>query len=233
MKDQIKKGKGRNCKFFLLVFCIVFISCNNKREDALNPEAMYFDYKITGEEGNDNLTVMLQYRDGGEEGDAVSVGNVTLDGELMTLDSSKMNGVFYELHKPIAEFKGKHRILFTGINKKEYKEEFDFQPVELLTLIADTIFRNDLAFEFSGLAKEDYLLVLLTDTTFINDGINRVDMVQNGHLVISESDLETLANGQVQIEFIREYERPVRNGTREGGRLLITYRLKREFFLKD
>jgi hypothetical protein len=233
MKDQIKKGKGRSWIFFLLVFCIVFISCNNKREDALNPEAIYFDYKITGEEGSDKLTVLLQYRVGGEEGDAVSIGNVTLDGELMTLDSSKMSGAFYELHKPITEFKGKHSILFAGINKKEYKEEFDFQPVELITPLADTIHRSDLAFEFKGLSRKDNLRVLLTDTSFINDGINRVDLVRDGQLVINKTDLETLANGPVQIEFIREYERPVRNATREGGRLLITYSLKREFFLKD
>jgi hypothetical protein len=233
MRDQIKNGKEWSRTIFLFVFWGIFFSCNNKREDALNPEAIYFDYKITGEEGNDKLTVLLQYRVGGEEGDAVSIGNVTLDGEQMTLDSSKMSGVFYELHKPITEFKGNHTILFTGIDKKEYKEEFDFQPVVLLTLIADTIHRSDLEFEFKGLANNDYLRVLLTDTSFINDGINRVDMVQNGQLVISETDLEALANGPVQIEFIREYERPVRNATREGGRLLITYSLKREFFLKD
>ena len=233
MKEQIKKGTGRNWIFFLFVFCIVCHSCNNKKEDALNPEAIYFDYKITGEEGNDKLTVMLQYRDGGEEGDAVSMGNVTLDGEPMTLDSSKMSGVFYELHKPIAEFKGKHRILLTGINKKEYKEEFDFQPVELITPIADTIHRSNLVFEFKGLATKDYLRVLLTDTSYINDGINRVDFVQNGQLIINETYLETLANGPVQIEFIREYERPVKDRTVDGGRLRLTYSLKREFILLD
>jgi hypothetical protein len=234
MKDQIKKKKGWNRAFFLFVFCMVCNSCNNSKEDALNPEAVYFDYKITGEEGNDKLTVMLQYRVGGEEeGDAVSMGKVTLDGEDLPADSTKMSGVFYELHKPIAGFKGKHSILLTGINKKEYKEEFDFQLAELITLLADTIRRNDLTFEFSGLSQKDYLRVLLTDTSFINDGINRVDLVQDGHLAISETDLETLTNGPVQIEFIREYERPVKNGTEAGGRLLITYSLKREFFLKD
>jgi hypothetical protein len=233
MKDQIKKKKGWSRAFFLFVFCMVFTSCNNKNENALNPEAIYFDYQITGEEGNDNLTVMLQYRVGGEEGDAVSIGNVSLDGELMTLDSSKMSGAFYELHKPITEFKGKHNILFTSINKKEYKEEFDFQPVELITLIADTVHRSDLSFEFKGLLKKDNLRVLLTDTSFLNNGINRVDLVQDGRLVINQTDLETLANGPVQIEFIREYERPVKNGTVEGGRLRLTYSLKREFILLD
>ena len=29
---------------------------------------------------------------------------------------------------PLQEFAGKHTIVFTDINEKEYKEEFDFQP---------------------------------------------------------------------------------------------------------
>ena len=56
----------------------------------------------------------------------------------------------------------------------------------------------------------------MTDTSYANNGINRVDAVVNGRLVITKADLESLANGPVQLEFIREYERPVKNGTEEG-----------------
>jgi|CXWL01.1.fsa_nt_gi hypothetical protein len=222
--------------FFILG--IVFIACNNKKDKPYktNPEAIWFDYKIIGEESDDNLTVMLQYRAGGEEGDAIAVGEpgkVMLDGEAVPADSTKMTGTFYELHKPVAAFAGKHSIVFTNADKKEYREEFDFQPVVLATLLADTVLRRDLVFEFEGLEPEEYLRVLLTDTSFANDGINRVDTVLNSRLVITKTDLEYLANGPVQLEFIREYERPVKNGTKEGGRLLITYSLKREFILKD
>jgi hypothetical protein len=226
-------------RFFLFfVSSILFLGCNNKKDSdkGVNPDNIYFDYQVTAAEGNDNLTIMLQYRSGGEEGDGISIaepGKVILDGETLLVDSTKMNGTFYELHKPIAEFAGKHHILFTDINKKEYKEDFSFQPVVLLTPVADTAQRNDLVFEFEGLEAKDYVRVLMTDTSFANNGINRVDAVINGRLVITKKDLESLANGPVQLEFIREYERPVKNGTEEGGRLLITYSLKREFFLKD
>lgn len=224
-------------RLYLLLFCvslILILSCNNKKGgDEVNPESIYFDYQITGKEGDDNLTVLLQYRDGGKDRDAVSMGNVILDGEILPADSAKMTGIFYELHKPIAEFSGKHSIVFTDINKKEYKEDFSFQPVVLVTPITDTAQRNDLVFEFEGLEAKDYIRVLMTDTSFVNNGINRVDTVVNGRLIIRKDDLESLANGPVQLEFIREYEKPVKNGTDEGGRLLITYSLKREFFLKD
>lgn len=234
MKGMIIYAIGWKKVIGFFILCVAFFSCNNKKGDtAVDPEDIYFNYKITGEEGDDNLTVMLQYRVGGEEGDALSMDKVTLDGEILPADSTKMTGTFYELHKPIAAFTGKHSILFTGINKKEYKEEFDFRPVTLLTPVADTIGRSEMVFEFDGLEPKDYLTVLLSDTSYINNGINHVAIVVNGRLVIRQSDLENLANGPVQIEFIREYEKPVKNGTKGGGRLLITYSLKREFFLKD
>ena len=226
---------NRFLSLLLISSTLYFFACNNKKDKNYEPkpEAIYFDYQITGKEGDDNLTVMLQYRDGGEDGDAIAVGKVILDGEIVTVDSAKMTGFFYELHKPISSFSGKHTIVFTGADQKEYKEEFEFQPVVLLTAIADTIKKNELVFSFQGMEAEDYIRVVLTDTSFYNDGINVVSTVSDGKLVISQSDLANIALGPVQLEFIREYERPVKNGTEAGGRLLITYSLKREFILKD
>ena len=234
-------------RFLLIILFIsvfIIISCKGKRSgnnNKVDPETIYFDYKITGEEGDNNLTVMLQYRDGSEEGAAISIGEwgrVTLDGETVPGDSTKMTGVFYEFHKTIATFAGKHSIVFTDFNKKEYKEEFNFQPFSLLTPVADTLQRSELLFDpmvigFAGLETEDYVRVLLTDTSFANDGINRVDTVRGGRVTITETDLKNLANGPVQLEFIREYERPIRNGTERGGKLSINYSLKREFILND
>ncbi len=219
----------------LIISVVSLFACNNNKDKnyTRNTNALYVDYQVTGKEGDDNLTVLLQYRMGGEDGDGISMDSVMLDGELLLADSTKMNGIFYELHKPIAGFAGTHSILFTDINKKGYKEEFNFQPVVLSTPVADTIQRNDFALELEGLETKDYVRVLMTDTSFINNGINRVDAVTDGHLMITKADLETLANGPVQLELIREYERRVKNDTGARGRLLITYSLKREFFLKD
>jgi hypothetical protein len=226
-------------KFFLfLIICIVFFSCKNKRDDvnAGDPDAIFFDYKITGQEGDDNLTVMLQYKYGDEDGRAFAIKeplSVLLDGEPIPGDSTKRTGPFYEINKPIASFAGKHSIVFTSPDNKEYKEEFEFKPLSLLSAVPENVQRDDLVFELDGLESEDYVRVVLTDTSFIHDGINRVDTVLDGQLIISKTELESLANGPVQLEFIREYERPVKNGTEAGGRLQITYSLKREFVLKD
>ena len=43
-------------------------------------------------------------------------------GEILTADSSKRTGAFYETHKPIANFAGNHTILFKDDEGNEYKD---------------------------------------------------------------------------------------------------------------
>ena len=121
----------------MLLFSIpvLLISCTNtdkENVDKTDPDNIYFDYKVTAAEGNDNLTVLLQYRAGGEEGDGVSItepGKIMLDGEILPPDSTKMSGTFYELHKPIAEFAGKHSIVYTDLIKRSTKKNSVFNPL--------------------------------------------------------------------------------------------------------
>jgi len=223
----------------VMAILLVLTGCKNadkKGDQPVSPDNIYFDYQVTGAEGDDNLTIKLQYREEDEEGDGLAFGEpgkVEVDGQRILADSSRMSGYFYELQKPGADFAGPHFILFTSSTGKEYREEFNFQPITLLTPIGDTVRRDELVLEFEGLGPDDQIRLLLTDTSFINDGINRMEKILDGRLVISREDLETIGTGPVQLELIREYERGVKNRTDAGGRLQITYSLKREFFLKD
>lgn len=237
---MFRKKRDRSCLFFSIgVLALLLPGC--KPDDSpvpdFNVNDIFFDYQINGRESDDKLTLLMQFREGCNEGTGISIGNwgtLTLDGSVVPGDSAKRTGYFYETHLPVDNFLGKHTILLSsGDKKKEYKVEFDFQQVELLTAIPDTLTRGDLVLDFSGLETKDYLRVLLVDTSVINDGINRVDTVQNGRLVITADDLKKLDNGLVQLLFFRELERPLKNGTPTGGRLLITYSLGREFYLMD
>jgi hypothetical protein len=229
-------------RLFVLLFIIpsiFFVSCTSNEIGSskdVNPESIYFDYKIWGEEGNDNLTVKLQYRFAGENGTTILLdgpSKVELDGEILKADSSKITGVFYEVEKPLASFTGKHTIIFTDGNNKQYTESFNFQPVSLDNPVPETIQRGDLVFRFNGLSDDDKVRVVMTDTSYLSEEINRVNKVKNGRLVINKEELQTLINGPIHMEIIKEIERPVKNGTKEGGRLSISYGLKREFILKD
>jgi hypothetical protein len=223
----------------LILISFTYTSCTSNEignSKDVNPESIYFDYKIWGEEGKDDITVMLQYRFAGANGTTLVLeepGKVEFDGKTIEADSSKMTGAYYEIMKPVNEFSGKHRIVFTDLNKKQYKEEFSFQPVSLRTKVPATIHRGDLVFELDGLEPLDYVRILLTDTSFLSEGINRVDTVKNGRVIIKKEELKTVINGPIHLELYKEVEKLLKNGTKEGGQLSVTYGLKREFVLKD
>jgi hypothetical protein len=222
----------------LLILPVIFISCTSNETGSskdVNPEAIYFDYKIWGKEGDEDITIMLQYRFGGENGTTLVLeepSKVELDGEVIKGDSTVMTGAFYEIQKPLTGFAGKHTLLFTDNNNKQYKEEFSFQPVTLKTTIPDTIQRGYLSFELDGLDRTDYVRVLLTDTLYKSEGINRVDTVTKSRITITPLDLRNVVDGPVQLEFIKEDERPVKKSTNAGGTISFSYGLKREFILK-
>lgn len=225
--------------FFSTSVIILFSSCTSNEIGSskdVNPDAVYFDYKIWGGEGIEDVTVTLQYRFGGSNGTTLVLeapAQVELDGEQIPADSSKMTGAFYEVQKPLTEFTGRHLILFTDINKKQYREEFSFKPFKLSTEIPAELKRGELVFDFEGLEPVDYVRVFARDTSFESNDINRIDTVKNGRIILTPADLYNLVNGPINIEFYREDEKPVKNGTREGGRIAVTYGLKREFELKD
>lgn len=234
-----QKQKNLSRVIFLTGIAVIVVGCRSKDRSGgskFEPGNVFLDYRINAREADDNLTVLLQFREGGEKGDAISIaewGKVTLDGEVLPGDSTKRTGFFYEVHKPIGSFSGKHTIILSGDNNEEYKEDFDFRKIVLLTPISDTLTREELVLEFEGLESKDYLRLLVVDTSATNDGINRVDTLQNGRLIITKADLEDLHNGPIQLLLVREFKKATKNGTNLGGWVLVTYSLSREFFLRD
>lgn len=221
------------------VLLLTISSCTSNEignSKDVNPETIWFDYRIWGQEGTDEVTVKLQYRFAGETGTTLVLtepSKVELDGRAVPVDSSKYAGAYYEMQEPVDSFKGKHTIVFTDVNKKQYKEEFHFHPMALRTKIPASLTRSDLVFELDGLEPVDYVRVLLSDTSSKSEGINRVDTVKNGRLHLSKSQLGSLVNGPITLELIRESEKPVKSSTAEGGKIAVSYGLRREFSLKD
>src|SRR4030095_14281414 len=114
----------------------IFSSCTSNEignSKDVNPDAVFFDYEVWAEEGKD-VTVNLQYRMGGKNGTTLVLdepSKVLFDGEQLKVDSAKGIGAYYEIQRPFSSFAGKHSITFTDLNKKEYKEEFEFTPFTL------------------------------------------------------------------------------------------------------
>ena len=227
---------GRFLLYFTFLFS--FYSCTDNEignKKHINPDAVFFDYKIRGEEKDSSITVYIQYRRGGPNGSTLVLSDparVELDGEEINVDSAKLTGAFYEIQKPSLLFPGKHVILFTGFNNKEYAEEFIYKPFKLKTKIPAVINRGDLAFDFEGLGPVDYIRVTATDTSFISRDINEIDTAINGRIVIAAGKLKNLVDGLITLQLTKETEKSIKHGTKEGGRIVVSYGLQREFELK-
>jgi hypothetical protein len=224
---------------FAFVFVLLFsAACKNVVRDRkqVDPDSIFLDYKIRGEEKDSTVTVYIQYKMGGPNGPTLVLDDparVQLDDEIIPTNSAKLSGAYYEIQEPSDLFAGTHTISFTDFNKKEYKEEFVYKPFKLRTPIPSIIKRGDLAFDFEGLGPEDYIRVIATDTSFISRDINEIDTVMNNRLIISAGRLKNLVNGPIILLLSKETEKPVKNSTRAGGRIVVSYGLQREFELRD
>jgi len=224
---------------FLLAAFFLMAGCNNTEpgnKRNVDPEAIYFDYRVWGDEENSDVTVRLQYFIGDGEGTTVlweHPGKVEFDGEVLPADSSRMNGFYYEARVPLENFAGKHSIVFTDHNEKQYKDEFDFTLISLKRELPAVIKRRELVLELNGLDSGEIVRILITDTSFYSRDIDRADTIRNDSIIITPGDLENLKNGPVYLEIYKDEERPLKEPGKGGGRLSLSYGLKRVFELKD
>lgn len=225
------------------IISLLVISCTDNEPRApreVNPDDIFFDYRVRSEESDSFVTVMLQYRYRNARGSTILLSpstKVELDGEPIKPDSSRLTGAYYEIRKPAADFDGEHTVVFISGNGKQYKETFYFSRLGLEGDIPDTLPTprrgdTDWVFQLQGADKEAYIRVVLTDTARYHEGINRVDTIQNGMLIITAKELEKFARGPVHLELIREEERKVKDGTARGGRIALEYGLRREYILQ-
>lgn len=225
--------------FYIILFLVfAFIACTDNetaRKKNVNPAEIFFDYKIRSQENDSTVSVYLLYRMGGPNGNAIKLtdpAKVELDGETIPFDSARVAGAYYDIERPADGFAGKHTIVFTDFNNREYIEEFIFKPFKLKTKMPPGINRGDLVLDFAGLANEDYIRVILTDTSFMSRDIHEIDTIENNRLVITADKLRNLVNGPITVQFYKEIERPIKNVTRGGGKISISYGIQREFELK-
>lgn len=227
--------------FRISIFCllIIFGACKSKKQAAPKEDLLrniYFDYNISADADYDKLTLKLKFLEDDDMGDAIQpegLQSVKLDNEMLQPDSTKMNGVYYEVQKPINDFAGNHRIEVETVNGQTYTETFKFAPFTLTTALPETIKKEDLPLDFSGLEKKDMIRLVLTDTSFSHNGINRMDSVSDNHYILSKADLQKLSNGPVIMEIAREYKRPIKKGDESIGVFRIDCTLRRSFNLVE
>ncbi len=222
----------------VLLSAIFLLSCksgDNKRESR-GIDSPYIDYKIIATEGDDNLAIIAQLKPGDEFGEAISLvppSSFILDGEPFVADTASFGGVFYELYKPIIEFSGKHILTYRNEDGKESSENFFFEPLTLTTTLPETFLRSDMELNLSGVADKEVIRIVMVDTSFGSEGLNYADTVENGKINITSRQLTHLTDGPVQLELIRENEKPVKYSAGIGSKITIYHTLRRQFMLKS
>lgn len=222
----------------LLILCNFFflLSCSNEQDknavDEPSPGSLYQNFQVVAEEGREVVTIRLQFHEGGKSGDAVLLtdpGTVFLNDIPLPADSTKFNGVYYEISLPAAGFTGRHTIRFTGSDGKEYSEEFSFEPFTLTTEIPEEIKKGPFDIRLENFGQEsEFVRLVMVDTSMQSADVNEDVLVEEESIVITEDHLANLAEGPVYLEIYREQEQLVRNKAKGGGKLVIAYALKRQ-----
>jgi hypothetical protein len=226
-------------KWITLVCTPAFLAgCNNSEAEKtkqISSENVYFDYRITGEEGKE-IACVLQFRADGPEGPAqkwAPPGRVLLDGEELKADSARLTGFFYEIRKPLNGFEGQHTISCEPGGKQSYQEEFDYWPFQIKELPAK-IQRSDIEIKIEGLPPgNNRLHVLMFDTAFANKDVHEILPAREGKILLSREIFNQLVTGPISLEIYSEQERRLKQRPLLGGKIVISYHLKRDFELVE
>ena len=223
------------CLLFVLTSCL----SNNaeERKEGVSPETIFHDYKITAEEGREEVTVMVQYRLGGQEGTPLLLDEpsaVSLDGAVLKPDSAKFAGAFYEKSLPVATFSGEHTFIFTDSRDKEHKTTFRFVPFALADEIPEQVSKKPLSLKLANFPSNPTTVrLVMIDTSFATPDINEDVLIEKGEIRIDERRLANLAKGPITLEIYREEEKKLKDVFKTGGRILMTYSLRRQFEFVD
>jgi len=222
----------------MLLIAAIVAGCTNR--DTINKEInyddLYFDYTISAEEGDENVTCVFQFKKGGDAGKAINIepSTVYLDGQPIKTDSAKLSGFFYEVQKPLKSFGGKHTIVFRTADNKQYENDFDFSAFAFTEELPGKLRRKAFTIHLKNFpTKEKAVRLLLLDTAFESSGFNDLVPVVNKQINIDQYILSSVRNGPVVLELYLEQERQLKQHTTAGGKISITYGLKKEFDLTD
>jgi len=222
---------------FLVALSLAACNVDDKKTETGLPGNLFFEYRIWGEEGNSNITCMIQFRTGGPNGPAVLLSEparVALDNEVLNSDSAALSGAFYEIVKPINEFRGKHAIVFTGKDNKKQSQEFEFITFSLASELPEQVKKKPFTIRLVNFGdNENKFRLSLTDTAFMTNDVNEMIHIEDGELAITQAMLDRLQTGPVAIEIFMEQEKRIRNGLNEKGRIWVSYGLRRQIELVD
>jgi len=212
--------------YIILFLAIVFVSC--RQHDRYKEDDLFFDYRISAEEGSDSASVLVQFKLRRISGPALTLDNkssIKFDDDTIPLGRSKVTGTYYALTRSVNDISGKHTLTYTSSTGKSYITHFEFYPFSLVSALPDTIRNGGLTVHFTDLDSLDHLQIIITDTSFKGEGVNKTFPVRNRELILSPGDLSKLNPGPLQFEIQHNTEMRINRGS-----LLMSYVMRKEIW---
>lgn len=216
----------------LLFFGIALTGCRERPD--YREEELFHDYQITGEEGADQVSILVQFRERNSYGPTVELiegSGIELDGIPLELNKETRSGPVYVASRSVNEFDGSHQLVFTDSRGKKWKQELVFS---MFNLVDSNLFKRPVdsaGFEIviNAVWPVKRLRVLMTDTSYAGKEVDKKQVLTQNKLTITRADLTGLKPGPVQLELVSEYQRIMEGKARLRGALNVAYTVRREF----
>lgn len=216
----------------ILIFFLSSCGSNEIGESKdVNPATIYQDYKIVYKEGanDDQVEIWGQFRFAGDDGTTLILTNpssITFDGLKIKVDSNEFAGAFYSLNIPVKNFEGKHRFVFTDINRNTFENEFSFDGLKLqATGNACKTEPLNIQFETTRLEGDDYIELASTDTDS-SFSINHTAADHGDIISIPVNELQRQKGNTLSLVASVIRKIPLKQSTKEGGQIVLYYSLK-------
>jgi hypothetical protein len=220
---------------FLLPFLgLVLIIAGCRDQAGYREDELFMDYQVTGEEGADQVSVLVQFRERNSYGPTVELrpgSGIKLDGKRLELNKGTRNGPIYIASLPVHEFTGGHQLVYTDLKGRDWKQEFIFS---VFTLVGDSVLSRPIdsagfILTLKGRPPLKKIRVLMTDTSYAGEEIDKTVAVNNNRVQIKKNDLKELRPGPVQLELVAEQHKTIERKGQTSGTLSVAYTLRREF----
>lgn len=187
----------------------------------VNQQSVYQQYDVQCDEGGNATTLTAWFRFAGVNGTTLVLNEPSrfeCDGKSIEVDSSELSGAFYKTVLELGRSAGKHRLVFTDIDKNRYENEFSLDSFHLVQLPA-SIRRTDsvnIFFEGPGLQGTDYI-ELTTDNTDSAFTITHLATDKGNYISIPAAQLKRQKGKTFSLYATLYRERPLLRQTKEGG----------------
>ncbi len=205
-----------------------------REKTGYKEDELYLDYQITGEEGADQVSVLVQFRERNSYGPTLELmqgSNIQLDGKALEFNDQTRNGPIYVASKSLNEFKGNHQLIFTDSKGKKYMQDFIFS---VFSIAGDTVLKR--AMDSTGFVLTvkavptiKNIRILMTDTSYAGKEVDKMLAINNDRVQIKKRDMTGLKEGPIQLELIAEDHLIMGRKGQLRGAVNVAYTLRREF----